>query len=332
MRPDEPLLVVLARHWVLHVLQVIVRRQINVVTCRDIVIDELSSIFNHTKSLVRIILLASLNINEVLLDVLGLISQLFFFFLFFVIGFFISHYPWLRFPHAQFLERTDLAIELVNIVTICKGLVNGSDSIFVLVRRLIRTSFVVSKSHIAFAFVISSATSFWCASKPTLRFLCDLLALTSFVRNSWLGQCWRSLSFIDITLAVKSFHLWYFSNMPFITPAFQASTCKSFIFLSIVRDNRRYFKNIWPIICSLLHSFIVRGGLIAVCKKNFEIGVVASHYELDLAHKFLRWSQIMLLSHEFVLHNFKLKVQLGHFFVILLQHCVKHAWENILLN
>ena len=77
MRSDKPffaILVVLARQVILDVLQVVVRWQVELVTGRDHVIQKLRVVFlDHTKALVRVELLARLDIDEVLLDV-GLLS------------------------------------------------------------------------------------------------------------------------------------------------------------------------------------------------------------------------------------------------------------------
>ena len=77
MRSDEPTLFILVRHCILYVLQIVVRGQVQGVACRDVIIDQLGSILNHSESLVRIILLSRLDVNEVLLDVLLLFSKSF---------------------------------------------------------------------------------------------------------------------------------------------------------------------------------------------------------------------------------------------------------------
>ena len=69
MRPDEPLLGILLGQVVLHIFQVVVGRQVHFVGGRDVVVYELGTILDDTESLVRIVLLARVYINEVLLDV-----------------------------------------------------------------------------------------------------------------------------------------------------------------------------------------------------------------------------------------------------------------------
>ena len=69
MRADEPLFVVLVWQGVLDVLQVVVGRQIELITRRDVVMHKLCAILNHTKPLVGIVLLARLDVNKVLLNV-----------------------------------------------------------------------------------------------------------------------------------------------------------------------------------------------------------------------------------------------------------------------
>ena len=77
MRSDKPflaILVVLARQVILDVLKVVVRWQVELVAGRDHVIQKLRVVFlDYTKALVRVELLARLDIDEVLLDV-GLLS------------------------------------------------------------------------------------------------------------------------------------------------------------------------------------------------------------------------------------------------------------------
>jgi len=91
MRSNEPLFLILDRHLVLNVLQVVIRGQIKVVRSRDVVIEKLRVIFNKTKSLIRVINFASLNINKVLLDVLGSLLHRLLFFQLFIKFFFVSH-------------------------------------------------------------------------------------------------------------------------------------------------------------------------------------------------------------------------------------------------
>ena len=62
---------------VLHVLQVVVGRQIQRVRGRDVIIDKLVTVLNNTKALIGIILLARFYVDEVLLDVSGLFCELF---------------------------------------------------------------------------------------------------------------------------------------------------------------------------------------------------------------------------------------------------------------
>lgn len=76
MGTDEPPFVVLIRHGILDVLQVVIRWQVKLICGRDVVINELSAILDNTKSLVGIILLARLYVDEVLFDILCLLVQL----------------------------------------------------------------------------------------------------------------------------------------------------------------------------------------------------------------------------------------------------------------
>lgn len=88
VRPDKPSFV-LDAHLILHVLQVVVRWKVQLVTRGDVVVHQLSAILNHTESLVWVVLLASNWVNEVLLDVRGALGQLLLFFLEFLIRLFI---------------------------------------------------------------------------------------------------------------------------------------------------------------------------------------------------------------------------------------------------
>ena len=90
MRSNEPLLLVFDWHLILNVLQVVIRRQIEIIRSCDIVIDKLSVIFDQTEALIRIILLARFNIDEMLLDILGLLHHLLLFFKLFIQFLFIS--------------------------------------------------------------------------------------------------------------------------------------------------------------------------------------------------------------------------------------------------
>ena len=66
---DEPPPVVFVRKRVLDVLQVVVRWQVELITGRDVIMHKLCAIFNHTEALIRVVLLARLDVDEVLLDV-----------------------------------------------------------------------------------------------------------------------------------------------------------------------------------------------------------------------------------------------------------------------
>ena len=69
MGTDEPIPIVFVRQGVLDVLQVVVRRQVELITGRDVIMNKLCTIFNHTEALIRVVLLARLDVDEVLLDV-----------------------------------------------------------------------------------------------------------------------------------------------------------------------------------------------------------------------------------------------------------------------
>ena len=69
MGTDEPIPIVFVRQGVLDVLQVVVRRQVELITGRDVIMHKLCAIFNHTEALIRVVLLARLDVDEVLLDV-----------------------------------------------------------------------------------------------------------------------------------------------------------------------------------------------------------------------------------------------------------------------
>lgn len=75
MRPNEPPLTILGRHRILNILQVIVRWQVEVIARRDVIVNELGAILNYSEPLARIILLAILNVDEVSLDVVLLLSK-----------------------------------------------------------------------------------------------------------------------------------------------------------------------------------------------------------------------------------------------------------------
>ena len=96
MGPNEPRLgifFVARRHIVLDILEIVVRRQIQVITGRNVVVNELSSVFYDTESLIGVVLLSCLDVNEVLLDIVGLLLQLLLLFKFICKGFFVSNYP-----------------------------------------------------------------------------------------------------------------------------------------------------------------------------------------------------------------------------------------------
>ena len=80
MRSDEPLLLVLVRQSILDVLEIVVRWQVELVARRNVVVNELGAVRDHTEALVWIILLATLDVNKVLLDVVLLRLQLLFLF------------------------------------------------------------------------------------------------------------------------------------------------------------------------------------------------------------------------------------------------------------
>ena len=76
MRSDEPLLLVLRRHGVLDVFQVVVRGQVESIRCRYVVVDELVPVFDQTESFVRVVLLPCFDVDEVLFDVVRLSFEL----------------------------------------------------------------------------------------------------------------------------------------------------------------------------------------------------------------------------------------------------------------
>ena len=93
MGANEPwfrILLVARRHIVLDILEIVVRRQIQVIAGRNVVVNELSAILDDTESLIRIVLLSCLNVDEVLLDIVGLLLQLLLLFKFISEGFFVS--------------------------------------------------------------------------------------------------------------------------------------------------------------------------------------------------------------------------------------------------
>ena len=96
MGANEPwfrILLVARRHIVLDILEIVVRRQIQVITGRNVVVNELSSVFDDTKSLIGVVLLSCLDVNEVLLDIVGLLLQLLLLFKIVCKGFFVSNLP-----------------------------------------------------------------------------------------------------------------------------------------------------------------------------------------------------------------------------------------------
>ena len=74
MRPDEPLLV-LNPHAILHILEVIIGRQVQLVASRDVVVHKLRSVLDQSKPFVWVILLSCFDIDEVLLDIGSLQGQ-----------------------------------------------------------------------------------------------------------------------------------------------------------------------------------------------------------------------------------------------------------------
>ena len=89
MRPDEPLLV-LNPHTILYILEVIVRRQVQFVASRDVVVHELSSVLDQSKPLVWVILLSCFDIDEVLLDIGSLQGQFLLLLIYFLLRFVIA--------------------------------------------------------------------------------------------------------------------------------------------------------------------------------------------------------------------------------------------------
>ena len=109
MGPNEPRLrifLVARRHIVLDILEIVVRRQIQVIAGRNVVVNELSSVLDDTESLIGVVLLSCLDVNEVLLDIVGLLLQLLLLFKFFCKRFVVSNHP--RLSLAKFSERTHL--------------------------------------------------------------------------------------------------------------------------------------------------------------------------------------------------------------------------------
>ena len=107
MGSNKPLLVVfIVLSWqiVLDVLQIVVRREIQIIAGGDHVIQQLRVIvIDHTKALIRVKLLASLYVNEVLLDVGLLGFQLLLLFKLLLVLFVITHHP--RFHSGQICKR-----------------------------------------------------------------------------------------------------------------------------------------------------------------------------------------------------------------------------------
>ena len=100
MGANEPwfrILLVARRHIVLDILEIVVRRQIQVIAGRNVVVNELSAILDDTESLIGIVLLSCLNVDEVLLDIVGLLLQLLLLFKFFSEGFVVSLHSRLAF-------------------------------------------------------------------------------------------------------------------------------------------------------------------------------------------------------------------------------------------
>ena len=96
MGSNEPrfrILLIARRHIVLDILEIVVRREIQVIARRNVVVNELSAILDHTEPLIGVILLSCLDVDEVLFDIVGLLLQLFLLFKFIGEGFFITHYP-----------------------------------------------------------------------------------------------------------------------------------------------------------------------------------------------------------------------------------------------
>ena len=97
MWPNVPLAFILVWHRILNVLQVVVGWQVQVVRRGDVVIDKLVTILDHSKSLVGVVLLARLDVYEVLLDVLGLLSKGSLFFKLLLQFLFVAEHSRLRF-------------------------------------------------------------------------------------------------------------------------------------------------------------------------------------------------------------------------------------------
>ena len=100
MGANEPwfrILLVARRHIVLDILEIVVRRQIQVIAGRNVVVNELSAILDDTESLIGIVLLSCLNVDEVLLDIVGLLFQFLLLFKFVSEGFFVSLHSRLAF-------------------------------------------------------------------------------------------------------------------------------------------------------------------------------------------------------------------------------------------
>ena len=97
MCSDEPSPLILVWQCFLYVLQVVVGWQVQVVRRGDVVIDKLVTILDHSKSLVGVVLLARLDVYEVLLDVLGLLSKGSLFFKLLLQFLFVAEHSRLRF-------------------------------------------------------------------------------------------------------------------------------------------------------------------------------------------------------------------------------------------
>ena len=97
MGTNEPPLVILVWHSILDVFEIVIGRKIEFVGGRYVVVHKLRAILNYTKALVRVVLLARLDVDKVLLDVLSLQVQLLLLLQFLLVKLIVSVHSGFRF-------------------------------------------------------------------------------------------------------------------------------------------------------------------------------------------------------------------------------------------
>lgn len=192
MWPDEPPLVLHA-HLILDILEIVVWRQVQLVACRDVIVHELSAILYQTEALIWIVLLASLIVDEVLLDVSCFVGQLFLLFIDLVLSLLIANNPRLRLAKVfKSAEASLTNIVNVEFVELCSILVHELLEILQ-VSLAIAVSFAIRAEPRAHRFlkleldistVRSLSTSKEVPFVPLLRLFLDLLGLLSFVGDA----------------------------------------------------------------------------------------------------------------------------------------------------